>query len=49
MHAIQDSVIDSLDIELATYLVESLDVMTTEMIKKKKEGLNVSVVENHLP
>ena len=49
MEAIKTTVILSLDIELATYLVESLDVMTTELIKKKKEGMNVSEVERHLP
>lgn len=48
MHAVQDSVVDSLDIETSSVLVETIDVMTTEMIKKRKEGVDISIVQPHL-
>lgn len=35
--------------ESATYLVETLDVMTTELIKKQSEGVDVKIVIEHLP
>lgn len=47
--AVEDTVIPSIDIETSRCMVESLDVMTTELIKKQSEGVDVRAVREHLP
>lgn len=47
--AVADAVIPSIDIETSRCMVESLDVMVTELIKKQSEGVDVRAVREHLP
>lgn len=42
--AVKGYVIDSLDIETADYLVETLEVIIFELIKKDKEGVDIRMV-----
>lgn len=48
INAVKDSVIPSMDIESADSLVETLEVMINEMIKKKDEGVDIRTVEPHV-
>jgi hypothetical protein len=43
--AIQETVIDSIDIETADHLIETLDTIITTLIVKKSEGVDIRVVE----
>ena len=47
--AVEETVIDSLDVETASILVKSLSVMVEEMIKKQSEGVDVQHIQEHLP
>lgn len=47
--AVDKTVIPSIDIELSKCLVESLDVMVDELVKKQKEGVDIRHVQQHLP
>lgn len=49
VNAIHDTVIDSIDIETADHLVETLYTMTTTLIEKQSEGVDIRIVEEHLP
>ena len=42
--AINDCFIDSIDIETAGYLVETLDVMISEICKKNQQGVDVRMI-----
>ena len=47
--AIHETVIDSLDIETADHLIETLDTIITTLIDKQAEGVDIRVVDVHLP
>jgi hypothetical protein len=47
--AVEETVIDSLDIETADLLIHTLDVMVDEMIKKQGEDVDVRAIQEHLP
>jgi len=49
MDAIQSTVINFIDIEVATNLVESLDVMIEALIKKQEEEVDVRIIRQYLP
>lgn len=49
MRAVEETVIPSIDIETSRCMVESLDVMVTELIKKQSDGVDIRVVREHLP
>ena len=42
--AVEDTVIDSLDIETASILIKSISVLVEEMIKKQGEGVDVNLI-----
>lgn len=46
---VKETVLESIDIEYANYLVESLDVMVTELIKKKEQEVDITMCKEHLP
>jgi hypothetical protein len=47
--AVDEKVIDSVDIETADLLIHSLNVMIDELIKKQEEGVDIRIIEEHLP
>lgn len=49
MKAIDDTVIESLDIETANILIQCLTIIVNEMIKKQNEGVDVQHIHQHLP
>lgn len=49
IRAIQDTVIESIDIETADHLLETLDTMFTTLILKQSEGIDIRIIEDHLP
>ena len=44
---IKDSVLDSLDIETADHLIESLSHFVEMLLKKKADGVDISLAEKH--
>jgi hypothetical protein len=46
--AVKETVVPSIDIESANYLLESLEAIITEVLKKKEEGVDVSIIKEHL-
>lgn len=46
--AIDNHVIESIDIETAHHLLETLDTMVTELIKKQSQGVDVSMCRSYL-
>ena len=49
IRAVRDTVIDSIDIETADNLCESLEVIITELLKKDKDGVDIRMVREYLP
>jgi hypothetical protein len=47
--AIDEKVIESVDIETADLLIHSLNVMIDELIKKQEEDVDIRIIEEHLP
>ena len=47
--AIDKHVIESIDIETAHHLVETLDTMISELIKKQKEQVDILMCQQFLP
>ena len=47
--AVDSSVIESIDIETAHHLVETLDTMIRALVKKQSEGVNVEMCRSYLP
>ena len=47
--AIHETVIDSIDIETANHLIETLDTMFTALIEKQAIGVDIRAIEEHLP
>jgi len=47
--AVKDCVIDSIDIESADFMIESLDTIITELLKKEAEGIDIRMVREYLP
>ena len=41
--AVRETVVDSIDNEYADYLIETLDVIVTELIKKQEEEVDVEM------
>mmetsp|Transcript_33001 Transcript_33001/g.50530 ORF Transcript_33001/g.50530 Transcript_33001/m.50530 type:complete len:384 (+) Transcript_33001:1458-2609(+) len=49
MKAVEDTVLDSIDLETADHLLETLSTMVEWLVKKKGEGVDVRLIEEYLP
>lgn len=48
INCIKEHIVEGLDMETAGYLVDSMQRLVSELCKKKKQGIDVSICNAHL-